>query len=49
MTRLPRIAITRADGGWLATCSCKAEAWQQRRPQADRWAHEHARSHARKD
>ena len=51
MTSLPKVTITPAAGGWLVTCDhCPSdETWHPRRPGADRAAHEHRASHARKD
>lgn len=49
MTKLPKVAITRSGAGWLVTCSCGWERHETRRPGADKAAHDHARTHARRD
>lgn len=46
---IPTIAIKAEAGGWVATCStCGAESFQTRRPQADRWAYDHLKTHGGK-
>ena len=45
MTKLPRITVTSEAGGWLIECTCGATSFQTRRPAADKWAHDHAKTH----
>lgn len=36
------IRFARVAGGWLTTCPhCATETFHTRRPQADRWTHQH--------
>lgn len=47
MNTLPTITVARSGQGWVATCSCGAEVWTERRPAVDKWAHEHRKTHAK--
>lgn len=48
-TAIAHITTTRADNGWLNTCTCGHETWHPRRPAADRHARDHQNTHTPKE
>lgn len=48
-TSIAHVTTTRADGGWLNTCTCGHLQWHPRRPSADRAARDHQITHTPKE